>query len=129
MRVYIAAPFAEKPKARAWADALRAQRFDVLSTWHHESATEEPADRGKRGTLADRCTVEAVRSDALLFLDSETHQPRGALIEVGVAIANRTPVVWLRPAKGRSIWDGYHGCYPVQDDAQVIHVLRLLLSR
>lgn len=129
MRIYVAAPMGEKAKARAWAEALRAQRFDVVSSWHHENNGEDPTDRKLRGVYAERCTIEVTRSDALLFLDSEICQARGALVEMGVAIANKLPVVWLSPGKGRSIWDSYHGCFPVSDDAQVIHVLRLLLSQ
>lgn len=129
MRIYIAAPLAEKPRARAWADALREYKFNVVSTWHHDDAEIDPVAREVRGRIADLCTVEVTRADALLFLDSDAHQGRGALVEMGVAIANRTPVVWLRPGLGRSVWDGYHGCYPVETDGEAIHVLRLLLSQ
>lgn len=98
LRVYVAAPLGERPRAWAAAQALRAQGFVIVSSWHdlHLDRDADPEDADERAYTAKACTREITRAQALLALTNQG-TPRGTYVEIGMALAMAIPVFWLVP--------------------------------
>lgn len=89
---------------------LRAEdpRFRVNATWIDE------AGAGQTKCFTDlwrRCVAEASAADALLLYVEEGEQLKGALVEVGAALATGTPVYVVGPDDVREMTGSwvYHG--------------------
>jgi hypothetical protein len=82
MKIYIASKTAH---AASWLK-LRSQRTDiqVTSTWIDEAGEGQTADYSE---LAQRCLKEVAESDFILLYCAENEILKGALIEVGAALA------------------------------------------
>jgi hypothetical protein len=76
--------------AARWRE-LRATGYDIISTWIDEAGPGESADLPD---LARRCIREATAADFLiLYCEPDDFPLKGALIEVGAALASGVPVL------------------------------------
>lgn len=81
---------ASKTKHAAHWRKLRAQGFNVISTWIDEAGPGESLDLRD---LAVRCVAEAARADFLILYCEPGDFLKGALIEVGAALASGVQVL------------------------------------
>lgn len=82
--------FASKVKhAPLWKD-LRNKGVRTCSTWIDEAGEGETADYVE---LSERCIAEISRANAVLLYCEPGEILKGALIEVGIALANSIPVL------------------------------------
>lgn len=85
MRIYTAS---KTTHAHRWK-ALREQGFKITATWIDEAGEGESVNYIE---LADRCIREVKDSDVVLLYCEEGELLKGALIEVGAALAMGKPV-------------------------------------
>jgi hypothetical protein len=85
IRTYIASKTKYAPK---WRD-LRSAGYEIISTWIDEAGLGESSDLQD---LAIRCIDEASFADRLILYVQPDETLKGALIEVGAALANQVPV-------------------------------------
>jgi hypothetical protein len=90
-RVYVASKAEHGP---LWRE-LRAAGEPIISTWIDESGPGQTADWPG---LWWRCIQEASTATALVCYCREGERPlKGALVEVGAALAHGVPVYWVGP--------------------------------
>lgn len=72
-RVYIAAPKAEAPRARAVAEALRAARVEVVSRWHavYEDGAPDPRDPEVGLALLSNNRADLGRANVVVALTAD----------------------------------------------------------
>ena len=80
MKIYIAS---KTKHAAKWRN-LRSQGFNIISTWIDEAGAGESKDLSD---LAIRCVNEAKTADRLILYCEDSDILKGALIEVGAALA------------------------------------------
>lgn len=68
---------------------LRAQGYEIISTWIDEAGEGETTNR--RG-LAERCIEESKNADCLLLYCEAGDYLKGAFIEIGAALAAYVPI-------------------------------------
>ncbi len=85
MKIYIASKTKHAPKWRK----LRANGLNIISTWIDEAGAGESIDLSD---LAIRCIDEAKSADRLILYCEDADVLKGALIEVGAALAFGVPV-------------------------------------
>lgn len=69
--------------------AFRQEGFSIVATWIDEAGPGETADMGE---LWQRCIQEAKNVSALVLYREDNEPLKGALVEVGAALANGVPV-------------------------------------
>lgn len=77
--------------------SLRLLGIPIVSTWIDEAGASETADRGE---LAQRCISEAVSAKAVLLYCEPGETLKGALVEVGAALAHNVPVYCVGECEG-----------------------------
>lgn len=85
IKIYIAS----KTRHAARWQTLRAQGYNIISTWIDEAGKGESKDLRD---LAIRCIDEAKSADRVILYASENDILKGALMEVGAALACNVPV-------------------------------------
>lgn len=81
--------------AATWRRLRDTDGWKITSSWIDEASAGQSADLG---ALWERIEVEIGRSERLiLYVETEDFPLKGALIEVGMAIATRTPVRVVAP--------------------------------
>lgn len=85
MKIYIAS---KTKHANKWRK-LRAKGHNIISTWIDEAGPGMSADLKD---LAIRCIDEAKSADRLILFAREDDVLKGALVEVGAALASGVPV-------------------------------------
>lgn len=85
MKIYIASKTRHADKWKA----LRAEGHNIISTWIDEAGKGESDDLTD---LAKRCVNEAKNADRLILFSDDDELLKGALIEVGAALAYGVPV-------------------------------------
>jgi hypothetical protein len=82
-------------RAATWRRLRDTNGWKITSSWIDEAGADMSADLG---TLWSRIETEIGRSERLiLYVETEDFPLKGALIEVGMAIATRTPVRVVAP--------------------------------
>lgn len=90
LKVYVASR-ASLPERPAMWKALRAQGAMIVSTWIDEAESGATADFGE---LWARIEVEIRSADRLvLYIEADDFPLKGAMVEVGMAIAMGKPVL------------------------------------
>lgn len=82
--------FASKTKHAPRWQALRASGVPTASTWIDEAGEGQTADYAE---LSERCVSEISCASAVLLYCEPGELLKGALIEVGIALASGTPVL------------------------------------
>lgn len=90
-RIYVASKSKYGPMWRA----LRAQGHPIISTWIDESGEGETKDPAEFWT---RCVREASSCTSMVVLHEDGEVMRGALVEMGAALAHGRPVFWAGPS-------------------------------
>jgi hypothetical protein len=95
MRVYVAS----KAKHAGWWQALRASGLDICATWvdwpfNHNGCEPSPADWAEHW---QKCVDQAATCDVLLLHAIDGEVQRGALIELGAALATNRKVFIVSP--------------------------------
>ena len=129
MNVYVAASLSSFRDAQQLASDLTARGFNVVSTWHglvtadsHDSKVSEL----ERRNIAVREMSEVYGADVVSAL-LDVGNPRGAYVEVGLALGFGLPIVWRqKDGVGRTIFDGLSDVHRVQTSEEVIRALELL---
>ena len=85
MKIYIAS---KTKHAKKW-QRLRSGGYNIISTWIDEAGQGESKDVSD---LAIRCVDEAKSADRLILYAQNEDILKGALIEVGAALASNVPV-------------------------------------
>lgn len=89
-RIYTAS---KTKHAHLWTE-LRAQGYNVISTWIDEAGAGQTKDMSD---LCRRCIEECMSCDAMLVYSEEGDYLKGAFIEMGVALAANKPIVLVGP--------------------------------
>lgn len=84
IRIYTASKTIHAPRWRA----LRAHGLNIISSW-----IDRNPGSGNKTDLAERCIDEVRKADMLLFYAQRGEYQKGALIEVGAALAANKPVL------------------------------------
>lgn len=79
--------------------SLRASGTPIVSTWIDESGEGETADWGDLWT---RSIAEAAGAAAVVVYNEPGESMKGALVEIGAALATGTPVFWVGPQNDSS---------------------------
>jgi hypothetical protein len=91
MKFYVAS---RVKHAEMWK-GLRAKNYPIISTWIDEAGENETCDFAE---LWERITNEIWKSEGLiLYAENEDFPLKGALVEVGIAIAFNKPVFVVLP--------------------------------
>ena len=85
MKIYVASKVKHAPM---WRE-LRSLGWPINSTWIDESGEGESSSLSD---LASRCINEAAEADVLLLYCEPGEVQKGAMVEVGAALASGTPV-------------------------------------
>lgn len=92
--VYVASRASIPERAAMWR-ALRADGWPIVSTWIDEDGPGQTDDMGELwGRIAEEVTSAA---GLVLYVQPEDFPLKGALVEVGMAIAAGVPVVVVAP--------------------------------
>ena len=86
LKIYAASRTRHAPMWRR----LRSEGWPIISTWIDEAESGQTADRAE---LATRCIREASEAHITVVYGEQGEQLKGALIEMGAAMANGHPVV------------------------------------
>lgn len=91
-RIYVAS---KTIHAHRWI-ALRDVGMPIISTWIDEAGPGQTIDWPG---LFTRCVTEASGADVLICYSEPGEILKGALVEVGAALAHRVSVLWVGPAQ------------------------------
>ena len=92
---YIASRASLPERAAAWRRLRDRDGWKITSTWIDEAGVGESADLG---ALWVRIEAEIAGSERLvLYVEPEDFPIKGALIEVGIALAHRVPIRVVSP--------------------------------
>ena len=92
---YIASRASRPERPAAWRRLRDVDGWKITSSWIDEAGAGETADLG---ALWTRIEAEVSRSERLmLYVEPEDFPLKGALIEVGMAIAHRIPIRVVAP--------------------------------
>lgn len=107
MRLYTAS---KTTHAHLW-QALRSSGVPITATWIDEAGEGQTASYAE---LADRCIREVAQADAVLLYCAPGEILKGALIEVGAALALGKPVLCVgdcpslsRVFKAHPLWSSH----------------------
>lgn len=126
MNIYIAAPLSYASRARSCAASLRFLGHVIVSTWHDSTdATADPTDPSVRARILRANVIDLASADCVIAM-CDMGTPRATFTEIGWALAEGTPVVWVsRPTgEGRNIFDAHPLVYRVQSPADATAALR-----
>jgi nucleoside 2-deoxyribosyltransferase len=103
VRVYLAAALSCAPAMRDLAVRLRAAGHTVVSTWHDVTASGaiDPSDDESRAVIVVTNAMQVSDADVVVA-DSRHGQPCAMYTEIGYALGEGTPVVWIQPPAARS---------------------------
>lgn len=90
MKIYIASKTKHAQKWRYLRDGLKPTGIFITSTWIDEAGQGESKDLSD---LAHRCIQEAMEADLLIVYGEEGEVLKGALIEIGAAMACGVDVI------------------------------------
>lgn len=82
IKVYIASKVKHAARWRQWRD--NRTTIEIISTWIDEAEAGQTRDYSE---LWQRCISEAVEADCLVLYHEEGEELKGALVEVGAALA------------------------------------------
>lgn len=100
VRVYIASALSQAPRAREYADHLKATgAFTICSGWHDTGDTVDPSDEATRRDILVTNLADLARAQVVLALMA-WGIPRGAHAEIGWSLAMGKPVVWFASGDG-----------------------------
>lgn len=92
---YIASRASLPGRSAAWRRLRDVDGWKITSTWIDEAGIGETSDLG---ALWTRIEAEVAGSERLvLYVETEDFPLKGALIEVGIAIAHRIPIRVVAP--------------------------------
>jgi hypothetical protein len=92
---YVASRASLPERAAAWRRLRDIDGYKITSTWIDEAGVGESTDLG---ALWVRIEAEIAGSERLvLYVESADFPLKGALIEVGIAIAHRIPILVVAP--------------------------------
>jgi hypothetical protein len=92
---YIASRASLPARSAAWRRLRDVDGWKITSTWIDEAGVGETADLG---LLWVRVKAEISRSERLvLYVEPEDFPLKGALVEVGIALAHRIPIRVVAP--------------------------------
>ena len=110
MSVYVAAPLSQVVRAKAFADNLRQHGLTVVSTWHDEvpDGTCDPKDPAERHRICQSLLSDLSRTEMMVAL-MDQGVGKGSFIEIGYALSNCLPTVWLQGpnGEGASVFDAH----------------------
>jgi nucleoside 2-deoxyribosyltransferase len=89
MRVYVAAPWADRSAAHIFAVALRHQGFEITRNWWDAECEEDDYEMLAEHAVEDIYAVEDADAFVLLQLDKS----EGKAVEMGVALAAGIPII------------------------------------
>jgi hypothetical protein len=108
--VYIAAPSECRKRAQAIAEAIVAKRsnVEIVSRWHTADVEKYPSDPSERASAVAANVSDIMRADTFVLL-TDAGTPRSAWVELGIAIAQKTFIVWIRgdAPEQRTIFDAH----------------------
>jgi hypothetical protein len=107
--IYIASKTDRAPRWRA----LRAKGAPIVASWIDEAGPGETADYSDLWT---RCAAEVAGAATLIAYVEEGEALKGALVEVGIALASGVPVLWCGPT-GRHTITKHPGVQVIADSA------------
>lgn len=92
--IYIAAPYAKGPAARAVVPTLWERRFDVCSTWHYVAYGPESLDAAVAASAIEQNDRDLEEADAVLSL---AYRGEGGemFCELTRALIAGKPVYWV----------------------------------
>ena len=125
MKVYVACHC--KEEAAKAASSLRAEGFEVVSTWHEMHRAFLPTaehSEDQRTTIAREDTDEVRLSDALLLIAGPEKYSGGKFVEAGIAIGLGTPVVVLGRRENLMLW--HPGVTQVDSIGEAVSALRVI---
>lgn len=96
MKIYIASSILAFDRAKVFAAEISERGHTVVSTWHASESlgpTDDALSEAQREQIARIDIDEVLSADAVLFLAHK--YGRGSLVESGIAIGARIPVVAL----------------------------------
>lgn len=108
---------ASKTKHAAKWRKLRADGVNVISTWIDEAESGQTIDFKD---LWRRCVTEAAKCDALLLYVENGEELKGALVEVGAALAMGTPVFLVGQPGASGTWPAHELVHPCETVEQVL---------
>lgn len=92
---YIASRASLPERSAAWRKLRDVAGWKITSSWIDEAGVGESADLG---SLWSRIEAEIARSERLiLYVEPDDFPLKGALIEVGMALAHRIPIRVVAP--------------------------------
>lgn len=92
---YIASRASVPERAQAWRRLRDVDGWKITSTWIDEAGAGETPDLG---VLWERIESEVARSERLvLYVEPEDFPLKGALVEVGMALAHKIPIRVVAP--------------------------------
>lgn len=92
---YIASRASLPERSAAWRRLRDVDGWKITSSWIDEAGASETADLG---SLWTRIEAEIARSERLiLYIEPDDFPLKGALIEVGMALAHRIPIRVVAP--------------------------------
>lgn len=102
-RVYIASSYEDRARSIALMHRLEDYGIEVVSTWLREP--ENAGTFASRQFHADLDMADVDRCDALFaYTQDASKTPRGTLVEIGMALGQRKPVIWLGNETGECIF-------------------------
>ena len=124
-RVYLAAPLAHAHECRLVAMTLRTIGAEVCSSWHATTEKLDPTDVDVRKAILRTNLADLDRATIVVALLHEG-TPRGALVEVGVALAKGMAVVWIQGpnGEGANIFDAHPYVTIVHSVADAVTLVR-----
>lgn len=94
--IYFASKVEHAPR---WRE-LRTRGIPVVSTWIDEAG---PGDSGDYGDLWIRCINEAAHAACVIAYAEPGEVMKGALAEIGAALAHGVPVIYVGPAMDKGV--------------------------
>lgn len=106
--VYIAAPLAQKSRARYFAAVLANHGFRIASRWQRSEAMADPLDSRERFDALSQNLGDIERCDVLLAL-CDIGTPRATFGEISWALGRGKRVLWAHgdDGVGRNIFDAH----------------------
>ncbi len=101
LRIYLAAPWANRDNARGFGERLEAAGFAITEKWWDQTPTD---DHDELAVQATKDVMGVAQAD--LFIVLQLGQSEGKAVETGMAMAWAKPIIVVNPLGAPAVGSG-----------------------
>ena len=126
MRIYIAAPWADRPRATAFAERLEARGHTITHKWwvDEEKETNYKLDKVyfRQCAIDDFVAIHTAERVVVLNTQKRGEETSGKAVETGIALALQIPVIVV--GEWTNVFHYFPGVRLVESEEEALEAIR-----